>query len=931
MGSAASTLGIGMNKSLIFSGDINFERVDDSTPSMPTRGVSIEFFDVFVIRCGGREALVGLNLVEVWEQFILPKTLLSISSYCDYLYEDCGEVYVGEATLMISNAWQHQFLDVVAAINNYFVNDKKEIVWFDLFSLNHHRQPLLPIEWLLGQYKDFMQRFQRIVMVLTPWQNPIPLCRMWCLWEVYCALADRNDSSLEIAMTAKGTKSFLKSILTSLYDIYMFLRDVDIDSADVSNVDHARSILAAVQANGGTAAVNASLCKILLNCLFTIALKFNAAVSSDAVEHGEWKALSGAEKKYRLPFESLTTDIYELLTKDGGYKQAAIILSRELSYRRIHYGDSHCRTLHVHSLIARCWMGTGDYSRSFACYKELLTLYSDRAGSQQVEVIHILLQLAVLYQLQGDTLNAIPIVKKVIHKQVAYASWSHIITIDAMSCLAACYEDLSKWNKAHRTRRRVLDILSSSYGDAHIYTAQAQGLLARSLTKPTSDDDSATTEAISLYKQCINKYVKFHSMQHSKTLSWMCEYGALLVRMGRLQRATQLYDKAWTSYVKLLGVNHPTTVEVHTVLNSLSANVDERRTHKTKARTPERTSKGKHSDNPEKPITGTCTDVAISSPRHGLTPHHVSTPMIDMHEANRGTPTDRAGVRLPVVTHLDEIPSVLTTLGVDTDQAVCMYKKVWRTKQSHLSNRHPSTLTSLHSLAVVMHADGRLDEAAGLFQEAVHMRIHVLSPTHKSTLDSKCALASVLTDLGKADRAETIYRECIHALSGSSGERHPYVMLCKRQLANLLIAHSSEEDLLEAVELLESVYRELCGSDDNKDIEMSVSMLSCLEALASLMEKLERASEYMAYLRKVVAGKRKVLGRNHRETLMAVQNLAVALHRYRIDEVAGSCTREYTSEAEDLLNEVIVERGRLLGGNHPSTLEAVHILSVMLE
>ena len=57
-----------------------------------------------------------------------------------------------------------------------------------------------------------------VVLVLSPWQNPIPFTRAWCLWEIYCAIV--TGSKLEVAMDSGERQDFV-STLRSAPEAYM--------------------------------------------------------------------------------------------------------------------------------------------------------------------------------------------------------------------------------------------------------------------------------------------------------------------------------------------------------------------------------------------------------------------------------------------------------------------------------------------------------------------------------------------------------------------------------------------------------------------------------------------------------------------------------------------------------------------------------------
>jgi tetratricopeptide (TPR) repeat protein len=81
---------------------------------------------------------------------------------------------------------------------------------------------------------------------------------------------------------------------------------------------------------------------------------------------------------------------------------------------------------------------------------------------------------------------------------------------------------------------------------------------------------------------------------------------------------------------------------------------------------------------------------------------------------------------------------------------------------------HPSTLTSAHSLAVILQSRGQLVDAEALYRRAVQGQATVLGDHHPDTLTSYHNLAGCLRAQGKLAEAELYYRR---DLQGSAETR----------------------------------------------------------------------------------------------------------------------------------------------------------------
>jgi len=79
------------------------------------------------------------------------------------------------------------------------------VIWFDLFSNNQHKAIDLDFDYWSTTFQSAIQSFGHTVMVFAPWDDPIPLTRAWCLWELYCTV--QTSSRFDIAMTTSAHRT----------------------------------------------------------------------------------------------------------------------------------------------------------------------------------------------------------------------------------------------------------------------------------------------------------------------------------------------------------------------------------------------------------------------------------------------------------------------------------------------------------------------------------------------------------------------------------------------------------------------------------------------------------------------------------------------------------------------------------------------------
>ena len=100
---------------------------------------------------------------------------------------------VSNATLFVSHAWSYPFKSLVDALES-FSNKREETntthyFWLDMFVVNQHEKSSIQgfEEWR-EVFKQPIISIGRVLLVLTPWNDPIALTRGWCLFEIMTTL-----------------------------------------------------------------------------------------------------------------------------------------------------------------------------------------------------------------------------------------------------------------------------------------------------------------------------------------------------------------------------------------------------------------------------------------------------------------------------------------------------------------------------------------------------------------------------------------------------------------------------------------------------------------------------------------------------------------------------------------------------------------------
>ena len=132
--------------------------------------------------------------------------------------------FIGRPTHFVSHAHTYKAQDLINALKNYESMLPPEQVgrvryWIDGFSIDEHQgfygdKGEDNSEQWANTFKEAVQKMGNTVMVLAPWDRPVVLTRMWCLWEMFCtvdtkstfhiSLGAAQEQALEAALVANG-------------------------------------------------------------------------------------------------------------------------------------------------------------------------------------------------------------------------------------------------------------------------------------------------------------------------------------------------------------------------------------------------------------------------------------------------------------------------------------------------------------------------------------------------------------------------------------------------------------------------------------------------------------------------------------------------------------------------------------------------------
>ncbi len=197
-------------------------------------------------------------------------------------------------------------------------------------------------------------------------------------------------------------------------------------------------------------------------------------------------------------------------------------------------------------------------------------------------------------------------------------------------------------------------------------------------------------------------------------------------------------------------------------------------------------------------------------------------------------------------------------------------------KRRTLGDEHPSTLDATSNLAVLLHRQGKLDEADPLYCEALAGRRRALGGAHSDTLGSLNDLASLREEQG-LEFAEPLYREALSARRRTLGDAHPDTLATIHNLAGLLWSRGKVGEA-------EPLMREALGGLRRARGDAHPDTVASMADLACILLELGRAGEAAPLRREAaLAARRRTLSDGHHDARSTAAAVACAADEAEVE------------------------------------------------
>lgn len=366
----------------------------------PREGVSLRYMHEFLdVCCGGdRSLLAGLTTDDVCEQFVKTATEQQQCSYCQLLAAQ-GHPAVGLATVFVCHTRRSSFLDLIDALSHHFRDDTEDanvFVWVDVFSLCQH-QLTLDQRWFRHIFGSAIQAMNCTVLVLAPWDEPLPLTRTWCLYELY--LSALHKVRFEVAMTEAQHQSFIEDVSNGApATLEKLLTQVDLENSECSRTEDKEMMFEAALGGVGFVGVNDAVGGLLRSW----------------VQQVTTTALEKEHEEVRM--FGLKNTLGQLYDQGGQAEIAEPLLAESFAQSKSLLGSRHPTTVSLMHNLALIYWRLGKFTLAEPLYAESFAHRKRLLGNQHPSTLDAQGSLASLYESLGQAQKAVAMLEDCLAK-----------------------------------------------------------------------------------------------------------------------------------------------------------------------------------------------------------------------------------------------------------------------------------------------------------------------------------------------------------------------------------------------------------------------------------------------------------------------------------------------------------------------------------
>ena len=437
------------------------------TPHSPLKshyllGVSVKFFQDFVQRLntafpGGWKSL---TTAEICAKFVQPATEEAGTAYYLLFLDSNTSRHIQPATHFVSHAWKYTFSSVVDTLIQFGESHPGSYFWFDLFMNDQNNAANLPQEWWSTTFKEAIAGIGHTLLLFSPWNDPIPMTRAWCLFEMNHTI-DSKTCKMSVLLPEKERQALKEAVIEDSDAAQKVLRDVDAERAEAFKEKDKKMIFDAVREHGGFHKLNSMIKAGMRDNILALVQEFvpEEEVGKDANED--------RRKKYAR----VCLQVGRAMSDNGEHDKALFYYKKALEIREEVLGKKHLDTAISYASIGLVYEKKGDYDKALEYHLKALEIYEEVLGKKHPDTALSYNNIGVVYEKKGDYDKALEYYLKALEIQEEVLGKKHPDTAASYSNIGNVYNLKGDYDKALEYHLKAVEVFEEVLGKKHPHTA----------------------------------------------------------------------------------------------------------------------------------------------------------------------------------------------------------------------------------------------------------------------------------------------------------------------------------------------------------------------------------------------------------------------------------------------------------------------------
>ena len=168
-----------------------------------------------------------------------------------------GVPLISQATVFVSHAWKYNFYEVVVSVMEQYASKHPDAYfWFDLFTNNQNEVINKDFDWFSSTFRNSIREIGQVLLVLSPWNDPIPIRRAWCLFEIHNAV-EESEVQLTMDIPLNEVEELKEGVIQDFKCVIQALSDIQAQKADATSKSDLEQIFKLIsETDGGFSRVN---------------------------------------------------------------------------------------------------------------------------------------------------------------------------------------------------------------------------------------------------------------------------------------------------------------------------------------------------------------------------------------------------------------------------------------------------------------------------------------------------------------------------------------------------------------------------------------------------------------------------------------------------------------------------------------------------